>query len=245
MSWADTPVRIRNRTEQRVPHYECRVIREVQRGQAELTQSLQLLADNTPELITYKKFGSLGVTLAMLEPVLRKILPANRRGAISRDDLREFESELVGTMARAQFTDYDIRLNSFSELALYGKDKQYLALELDQRDLRLEGERAMIEQYIRNNYDQEDGSRVSKRFMSKNLSSLKPHITIGHVERENFSEAEYDAFVADPTTFMVQRADERMHANFEEYGGGFEPREIIFPETVTLGGLRIFCQQKN
>ena len=73
-----TPVRIRNQTHKsKGPQWSFRVMRGVAPEQQDLTEQLGYLAEHTREFIDYKNIGKLGVTLLMLDPVLREILDVN------------------------------------------------------------------------------------------------------------------------------------------------------------------------
>lgn len=230
---------IRSSTHKQAPHYECRVVRSVAPNQPELSDALGALERHTGNFVNYKEMGKLGVTLVMLEPVLRQIMGTNRKGAISREELTAFERDLNDSVSHSQYADYDIPVHdSLSPLSLYGKNKQHLAIRLAERDYRLVGDRAVIEQYIKDRYD------VGKRFLEKNLVRMSPHVTIGQVRYENLEPRERESIQDDPTSFVIRRAYDSMQASEEQYGLTAERRQIIFPEQVTLNGLRIFCQAK-
>jgi hypothetical protein len=239
------PFNIRNATRMPAPEYECRVVRSVAPEQPALTNPLDLLRSNTRNLVNYKKAGELGVTLVMLEPVLRQILPNNRRGVIQKDALVDFESELRDNLSHAQYSDYDIPLDNINPLALYGRQKQYLGLQLDQKDYRLVGDRAMVERYMRDNYDRASGEGVSRRFLARNLRRMRPHITLGEIQYDNLDSEQVRSLHADPSSFMVRQATEHMVNDRKEPGFSGEIPEIVFPEEVTLNGLRIYCQPKG
>ena len=235
--------RIRNATQKPQVRYESRVVRTVAPNQPELAVPLQRLGEHTRNFVDYKPLGKLGVTLVMLEPVLRQVLTTNRRGFIPRQALNNFEQELRNELHHAQYADYDIPLqDSFSPLALYGKHDQYLGIRLHEKDYRLVGDRAVVEQYIRDNYD------VGKRFLDRNLKRLRPHITIGEVHYENLDIEQREALQADPSAFVIREAYQGMDAMRRNYGIGIEAMDletITFPETVTLNGLSVFVQQRN
>jgi hypothetical protein len=212
---------------------------------------LRQLHDNTGNFVNYrwneagKELGRLGVTLVRLDPVLRQILAKNRRGAIHRAGLDHFEAELRDTMRHAQFADYDMPLRQFFPLDVYGKNKQYLGLRFQPGDYRLAGDRAMVEAYIRENYDREDGNPLTKRFLAGNLQPVPSRITIGEVNYANLTSEEGRALQANPSQFVFDQAYTRMEQNEQEFGSEFAPETIVFPEVVTLNGLQIFCQQRS
>lgn len=242
---------IRNATRKPSQRYECRVVRTVERDQPDLSRPLRQLQENTNNFITYKwnepgkELGRLGVTLVMLEPVLRQILGSNRHGTIRREELTIFEAELRDGMSHAQFSNYDIPLQQFEPLALYGRHRQYLGLQLARSDYRMVADRAMVEQYIRDNYDRADGQAISRRFLARNLMRIEPHVTIGEVDYTALTAEQGRALRADPSQFVFDEAYARMEANEQEFGSDFAAQPIIFPEDVTLNGLRIFTQQRQ
>ena len=254
---ASVATRPRSTTRKPPISYECRVVRSVAANQPELAGPLRLLKENTSNFVNYKwkesgkELGRLGVTLVMLEPVLRQILTKNRRGAIRREDVLTFETELREGMEHAQFENYDIPLDQFSQLALYGRNKQYLGLQLSQRDYRMAADRTMVESYIRDNYDRADGEVVSKRFLARNLRRMEPHITIGEIDYAALMYRDEDGVMAaeklqaDPSSFVFDQAHKRMELHAQEFGANFEPETIVLPDHVTLNGLKIFCQQRN
>lgn len=238
--------RARSATRGEQPRYECRITRGLQLPQPELTEPLRLLAEHTSNYITYRNVGKVGVTIMMIEPLLRRIMVKNQRGVIPKDGLQTFETELRDRMSHAQFADYDIPLDSFNPLALRGANDDRLALQFDPKDYRMVGDRAMVEAYMRDSYDQADGRPVSKRFIDKHSHRLLPHITIGDVHYENMTREQRDRFQEDPTAFLVTEAYHKMEWNQKEYGtSACESEQIVFPETVSLNGLSVFCQQKQ
>jgi hypothetical protein len=214
-------------------------MRAVEQNQPELKKPLDKLAESTSDVIQYKKFGTLGVTLVMLDPVLRQLMPQDRRGRIPREPLADFEREINEELDHAHYSNYDVPLSDagFYPLELYGKDKRYLGIRLDKRDYRLIGDRAMVEEYICDNYD------VSRRFLARNLVKMSPHITIGAVRYENMEYEDRQDLHRNPSDFILTRANRQMRADAREYGLP-EPEPIEFAETVTLNGLKIFCQQR-
>jgi hypothetical protein len=220
-------------------------MRSVKQDQPELFKPIQSLQENTSNLVTYKKCGELGVTLVMLEPVLRQILTKNHNGTIRREDITDFEVELNEKLEHAQYSDYDIEIDQFKPLALYGKNKQWLGVQLNREDYRLVGDRAVVEHYIRDNYDRPNGEGVSKRFLSKNLQRMLPHITIGEVDYSQIPDEELGSFVDNPSQYLIERAYERMECNRQEYGTSLEVTPIVFPEQASLNGLRVFCQRRD
>jgi len=220
-------------------------MRSVKQDQPELMKPLGLLQEHTSDIVTYKKCGELGVTLVMLEPVLRQILTKNRNGVIKREEVRDFEVELNEKLEHARYSDYNIGLEQFYPLALYGKDKQWLGLQLDRHDYRMVGDRAVVEHYIRDNYDRSNGEDVSKRFLSKNLRRMLPHVTVGEINYDQIPNEEMESFIDNPGTYLVHRAYERMEYNREEYGTSLEVTPIVFPEEVSLNGLRVSCQRRG
>ena len=236
--------RPRSDTRKEPVRYECRVVRSVEANQPELMRPLELLEANTTNYVRYD-LGKMGVTIVMLEPILRHILMKNRRGVIPREDLQRFESALVHDLGHAQYANYDIPLDPFNPLALYGKDKNWLGLQFAQRDYRLVGDRAVVETYLRDNYEKPDGNPVSQRFIDQNTRRLKPHATIGEVRYENMTPEQTVSFQADPTLFLTRAVYDRMERDYIEYGIRHEGEEVVWPETVALDGLRVFCQSKQ
>jgi hypothetical protein len=239
-----TASRARSNTRGEQVRYECRVVRSLAPSQPELHRALGLLAANTANYVNYD-LGHAGVTIIMLEPILRQILMKNRRGIIPKENLRHFEDELTSNLKHAQYDNYDIPLDPVRPLWLYGKNQNRLGLQFARRDYRLVGDRAVVEEYIHDTYDKPDGSPVSQRFIDKNSRRLKPHATIGEVLYENMTPAQAWVFQADPAFFLVQEAYHQMRRNQEEYGSTYQIEDIIFPETVGLNGLRVFCQQRQ
>ncbi|HSX15759.1 MAG TPA: hypothetical protein VLF40_03125 [Candidatus Saccharimonadales bacterium] len=237
--------RARRDTRRERTRYECRVTRSLAPNQEDLARPLGLLAANTSNYVEYDELGKVGVTIMMLEPILRRILTPNRRGVISRDSLQQFETELKDDLSHAQYADYNIPLDIFNPLALYGSDKNWLALQFSPKDYRMVGDRAVVEAYMRDNYVQANGRPVSKRFIDGNSRRLRPHATVGEVHYENMAPEQVGQFQADPTGFLVREAYARMARNQEQYGSACGVEEIIWPETVGLNGLKVFCQQKQ
>lgn len=236
--------RARNAIRRETPRYECRVVRPLQPGQSELTAALGLLAANTSNYVEYNKIGKTGVTIIMLEPILRQILLKDRRGVIPRDHVQNFESELRERLGHAQYADYDIPIDPLNPLALYGGGR-WLGLQFDPRDYRLTGDRAVVEEYVTDNYDRPDGRPLSRRFIDANTRRLKPHATIGEVHYENMTPAQEVAFRDNPTTFLVREAYARMERNVQDYGPSYAVTPIVWPETVALAGLSVHCERKQ
>jgi hypothetical protein len=237
------PARRDTRGEQ--PRYDCRITRSVIQDQPELADPLRLLEANTSNYINYRGMGKIGVTIMMLEPVLRKILVPDGRGMISKQDLKVFEAELQNDLEHAQYADYDVPVDPVYQLDLFGRNKDRLAIQLDPRDYRLVGDRAVVEAYIRDNYEQNDGRPISRRFFDRNSMRLRPHITIGDVRYENMDSNQVTTFQADPSVFLIREAQRQMISDRQDYGEAYEVRDIILPEQVSLNGLRVFCQQKQ
>jgi len=214
-------------------------------NQPELARPLGLLAANTANYIEYDEMGKVGVTIIMLEPLLRRILSPNRRGVIPRTSLQQFEAELRDDLSHAQYADYNVPLDTINPLALYGSNKNYLGLQFSPKDYRLVGDRAVVEEYMKDNYDQANGRPVSQRFIDKNSRRLKPHATIGEVKYENMTPEQIEVFQADPTGFLVRETYDRMEANQKQYGSACEVERVTWPESVALNGLQVFCQQKQ
>jgi hypothetical protein len=52
-------------------------------------------------------------------------------------------------------------------------------------------------------------------------------------------------FQDDPTGFLVAETYGRMQRCAELYGEVFQNDVVVWPETVSLNGLRVFCQQRQ
>jgi hypothetical protein len=236
--------RTRHDTRKEPVRYECRITRSAQPDQPELAEPLRLLEANTNNYIQYRGIGKIGVTIMMIEPVLRKILISDRRGIIPKQDLQDFEAELQDNLRHAQYADYDVPVDPAQPLALFGRNKDRLALQLHPRDYRLVGDRAVVESYIQDNYEQNDGRPVSRRFLDRNSARFRPHITIGDVRYENMDARQVETFQADPSVFLIRESYRQMASDREDYGESYAVQDIILPEHVALNGLKVFCQQK-
>lgn len=235
----------RRNTHREPVRYECRITRSVATDQPELAEPLRLLEDNTNNYVNYRGIGKIGVTIMMIEPVLRKILLADRRGIIPKQDLKIFEGELQDNLHHAQYADYDVPLDPVQPLALFGRNQDRLALQLDSRDYRLVGDRAVVEAYIQDNYDQNNGRPVSRRFLDRNSARFRPHITIGDVRYENMDSNQIEDFQADPSAFLIRESYRQMSSDRQDYGESYQVQDIILPDQVSLNGLRVFCQQRQ
>ena len=232
-------------------HYECRVARGLDQNQPELGRSLRQFEEATGDFVDYKwdkrgkELGELGVTLAMLEPVLRDVLDIPK-GAIQREDLTRFEVGLKERMESARYKDRSIPLDAENPLGLYGKRKNQLALRLDSQDLRLPGERAMVERYIQNTYDRNDGGEVTNKFLSKKLQPLDPHITIGEINYDTLNSEETEALQENPTEFMRGQVSDHLDYLGDNFERGDTAQDILMlPDKVSLNGLQVFCQRRR
>ncbi len=252
--YTSTDRHARSDTRKQPVHYDFRVCRGVQPGQPELEKPLSQLHEHTANFVQYKSLGKLGLTLLMLEPVLREILPRNRNGMIPPDGVRTFEDELRQSLHTAQYENYGgIRLDPVAPLALYGRHKNRLGLRL-QKDYRLVGDRAVVEEYILDNYTTTEGHDVSKRFLANTLTPIAPHITIGTVLYEHLTPEQGQALQDDPTWFVHSEAYASMEAQRLEYdfvsdklaNPGPPPlvEHICLPESLSLSALSVVCRPR-
>ena len=162
---------------------------------------------------------------------------------MSRDSVQEFEASLREDMEHARFASYAVALDPVEPIGLYGKNKNFVALQLNPRDVRPVGDRAMVEAHLCTNYTKPDGEPVSKRFIDKNSWRFRGHVTIGEAEYENMTLEQIEKFRADPAGFLFGQAYERMDANARHYGE--ETELIVLPEDVGFAGLSVVCQRKQ
>jgi hypothetical protein len=107
------------------------------------------------------------------------------------------------------------------------------------------GDRAVVEAYIQDNYDQNNGRPVSRRFLDRNSARFRPHITIGDVRYENMDSNQIEDFQADPSAFLIRESYRQMSSDRQDYGESYQVQDIILPDQVSLNGLRVFCQQRQ
>lgn len=238
--------RPRSMTRSRGPvHYECRVVRDVVPNQPGLVTPLGILALHTSNFVDYRSPNKLSTTLVMLDGILRGILRPDRRGAIPREDIQRLEAGLRNDLTHAQYADYDIPVNPFDPLGLYGRHKDRLAVRLARRDYRLLADRAVVEAYLQDEYEQINGNPVSRRFIDRHTRRLDPHITIGTVLYENMSVDEVAGFQADPAFFLAQAVRTRVDHLESQLGEVYDRPQVIWPEVASLNGLSVYCQQRQ
>ncbi len=244
--------RIRTDTRKQTPRHELRVVRNVAPGQTALSSVLDILRDTTGNFVDYKKDdkekgghghrpdAKLGVTLLMLGPLMRHVFGIGPGQRVPVETLRSVETDLNARMAHAKFQDYSIPLQDqlVNPLGLFGAEDQYLGIVLDEDDLRLTGDRAIVEKYFRDKY------QLSRRAMRRHLAELRPHVTIGEVRYDQMSEEEAAAIRENPSAFIIGAANYRQR-RLAELEQGPAPLPVIFPETIMLNGLRIACQPKG
>ena len=245
MTMATVRPRARSDTRREQARYDCRVIRELAPGQGELGRSLGLLAANTSNYVHYRNPGNLHMTLIMLSPLLRRILVPDRRGDIPRAEVQRFETRLKDSLEHTRFADYDVPLDVEHPLWLYGKNKNWLGLQLSREDYRPVGDRAMVETHIRTNYDKPGGDPVSQRYIEQNSLPLKAHVTVGEVRYDQMDREQIEALQKDPTQFLVRESYDRMEACERQYCSSCGFEEIVLPEEVGFGGLRVFCEKRQ
>lgn len=232
--------RARSNTRRRTPPQELRVVRGVAPHQPELFGALALLRGTTSNFVEYKDTDELGVTLLMLGPLMRSILGVGPGQRVPPKELRTVETALNDRLAHTRYQDYDIPLEDTvaQPLDLYGRRRQYLGISLRTRDLRMIGDRAVAAAYFRETYG------VSNRELGRRLKDLRPHVTIGEVRYDQMTATEADTLRVDPSAFILGAA--RTHQEREvELGLQSAVTPVVFPDVVSLNGLRIFCQPKG
>ncbi len=219
-------------------HYQSRVVRSVEPIQPELSKALNQLKETTGNFVEYKPIGRLGITLAILDPALKQVVGADKKGQVSDETIKHFEAELNEELDFAnQGLEYPLK-NPNVPVDLYGSEQARLGITLSQRDLRLRGQRLIVEEYIKDTYP-----AVSRRFGSKDLAHIVPHVTIGTVIPAYLDKEDRDLLYKDPSDFMLGRVlQEQIHAA-ERYRLD-QPEPIVFPEAICLGGLHVVCEQR-
>lgn len=243
MTWAKggRVPRIRTDTRTEQPDYELRVVRSVEPGQGQLLSVLALLKETTSDFIRYKTPRKLGVTVLMLGPLMRHVFDIAPGRQVPKNILQNTEEDLRAGMQHAQYQDYRIPLIDPLDgdpIELYGSNHQYVGLRLPKRDLRLTGDRAMVEEYFKRTYG------LSNNELDRHLVDLRPHITIGEVVTSNLSEQDKWDLRRAPYEFIVRASllrQQRM-VDLEDRLAVISPE---LPETVSLNGLHIVCQRKG
>ena len=234
-------IRARTSIHEQSRPYELRVMRRVAPGQPKLSKVIAALSETTGNFVNYKKDPRrLGVTLMMLGPLMRHLLGTGPGQRVTAEDLRTAEEDLNRRVAHAKYQDYNVPLFDpmFQPLDLYGHKKQYLGIRLSPKDLRLTGDRAIVESYFRGKF------RLSENDLDRHLEDLDPHITIGRVLYGNMDEEQIAALQDNPSTFLLQ-ADRARQERLVEFEGRPAVVPIVFPEAIGLNGLRIVCQPKG
>lgn len=219
-------------------HYESRIVRQLEPGQPELTRPLNQLRDTTSDFVNYRSVGALGVTLAILDPALKHIVGTDKRGKISKQAIREFEAELNSELdAQDLGTEFALQ-DSNRPFELYGRDQDKLGITLSSRDSRLYGQRIVAENYIREEYPQ-----ISSRFGTNGLLRITPHITIGTIMPQYLDGEERRQLYRNPSDFVLDRVSHTQQAEREMFAIDSDVEPIVFPEHITLGGLRVVCEK--
>lgn len=247
------PTRNRNRYDslKSEAHYDCRVVRSVDKNQDELARSLRQLKDATGEFVEYKwskrseELGRLGVTLAKLNPVARDILDIPRRGKIRREDWRQFETDLNEHLEPTRFQTHTIALDSENPLGLYGKNNEHLALRLDPNDSRVAHERKIIDTYLKETYHLPNGGELSDEFLNGKLLPIDPHITIGKINYMAMGWDKQLALEENPSQFIQNEMTNYVESLTAEKHYYRTPTIATLPETVSLNGLQIWCQSNG
>ena len=215
--------------------YQSRVVHELDHTQKGVTSPLSTLKKTTGNFIQYMPVGKLGVTLACIDPILKQILGVGKKGEIDDTTRRDFEAELNSELG---FLDSQkVTLDNPSvPFELYGRQKNRLGINLS-TSAQLLGERVLVEKHIRREYP-----TTSSRF-EDNLLDWDPHITIGFVRPEYLTRDEIDDLHGDPSGFIIGKAVASAEADHERFGVENIADQIVFPDSLVLGGLGVVCNK--
>lgn len=232
--------RIRSNTHRDSISHELRVVRTVAPDQPELFGALALLRETTGNLVKYKDDDELGVTMLMLDPLMRRVFGVGPGQRVPVADLRRAEKDLNERLSHAQYQNYDIPLHDKVAwpLQLYGTGDHYLGIVLSFKDLRLHGDRAIVQQYFMDEYG------ISRGEFKRHVAGLRPHVTIGEVQ---YGEMDYEQKAAirnNPSSFLLGAA-RTLQERLVEFEGREAVLPVIFPDSIALNGLTIACQPKG
>lgn len=238
--------RIRTNTRRATPPHELRVVRSLAPDQPKLLGVIATLRETTSDIVRYKikdedrDASKLGVTVAMLGPLMRHMFGVGPGKRVPDEDLRQVEKDLVEHLAHTRDEGYDIGLDEPIgwPLGIYGTSVKYLGIRLDFRDAYLAKDRSMIEDYFRK------GHSVSNNDMRKYLVKLRPHATIGALRTDRQLSYGDDAdLLSDPSTFLLKRSLARQERVRELEGEG-AVIPVVPPQEISLRGLEVFCQDR-
>lgn len=217
--------------------YQSRVVHEINPIQREFVDTYKHLQETTDHIVDYIPVGRLGVVLAGLDPVIKQIISTDRRGNINEAARRELECDINEALPDMRQTV--VRTSGGARpFALYGADKQELGIKLSTSDPVLFGERVLVERFIRDEHP-----RASNRF-GEELLNWQPHIRIGFI-RPGVLDAEQLQELHDDPTGYIENAMHQTHQNMQErYGIPVECRELVIPDELVLGGLKIVCDKQ-
>jgi hypothetical protein len=217
-------------------------MRSVAPNQPELEAQFELLVEHTREIVSYKKLGTLGVTLLMLDPVLHTITDVERHKRIPVSKLQKLGQEVNEAFGHTQHDIYNVPIvDRYAPYGLYGygDDKPYLGLRLGPiyEDEQLTQDRELVINHIAETYP------VDERTIRKGLIPLKPHITLGTVNWDALDIYQQEDFKRDPNAFISSFMRERVNLRKAEK---LVTADLpVFPETICLNGLQAFCEPQR
>lgn len=238
MSQIQTPVWISKETSHHTDvRYQSQLVHEVNPIQRELVSALKSLKQTTNTFIDYKPIGKLGVILTGLDPVIRHIISTDKRGVIHDAARRELEQD-INTML-PDFRGTQVQLDNPSRpLGLFGTNKQNLGIRLAVNDPILFGERVLAERFIKEEYP-----LASERFGDE-LLGWEPHISIGTIRPGGIWGEALEDLMDDPNSYIEESVQSAYSEMEERFGISVDSRELVFPESLTLGALKVVCDKQ-
>lgn len=217
--------------------YQSSIVHQVHPTQRELAGTLKEVQAATHEFVEYLPIGRLGITLARLDPVIKKILGADKRGVISDVTRRDFEAEINDSLKFPR--EYQVDVENPELPLTVAADTNALSIKLSMDDPQLYGERVLVERYVRREYP-----TASARF-GDDIVSWEPGVTIGYIKPEALSTDQYDDLLDDPSLYISQAVYDARAYSAEQFGLEQPTSRIVFPESISLSGLGVVCNRQE
>jgi hypothetical protein len=238
MACANGIQRIRSDTSRQKPDYSLGVKRVLAPGQPAFEAYLDRLKHETGGYIDFKRIGSAGIKLLMLDDILQaaKVAQGNNTSAVQLPVVENQLNELFKDLPQQTF---EARIyDRFYPFYLYGQNRQNLALKLNianQEQQHLTGREVVID-FFKDEYG------VPEKTLRQKIGTLKPDITVGAVQWDELEECDQYDFKKDPSMFIRAKLRANMQVR-KELGLDYAPIPIL-PDVVCLNGLETFREAK-
>lgn len=220
---------IRNHVHKKEQYWRLHISRSVAPGQTELESEFEKLKVFNGDIIKFKKFGELGLTLVMVEHLLHDIFDMSPHEKIPRKKLTEFAAELNSIDEINLSGDLHVVLaDKYNPYCVNGS--RYFGLQVKSNEELTEGRKAIID-YVSTKYE------ISKHKARNRLKSLDPHITLGSIILKDLDRYDRNDLFNNPNGFIDNHMREHQY-KFRHYKDGPPLPEIpVFPEKICLNGI--------